>query len=339
MVGITARADCLGPNVLNGRSVATGHADTNVLVWDLAPTTRQKLSLDAKELDRLWADLAGDDAAKAYQSAGTLISAPPQTLRFLHQHLQPASVDDQRIARLIADLDSEEFAVREAARKALQDLGGLAEPALRKALEGNLSLETRKKDLDAQLKAAKQRLDELEDVIIPQFIEEGVPSMTVEVDGVKRTLSIYPDVYASPLNDREEVVNALKQSELGQYVAENYNSNSLTGFVREVWKEIRQTANREQRVVTEDDLRSTFYELEHERVARVASVENEADVAAVERLVDTLRKIADEVHRRRDPAVRVAADTAAVPTLPPDTRPKRRKRPSVAWKGLHPFVH
>ena len=46
-----------------------------------------------------------------------------------------------------------------------------------------VSLETRKKELDAQLKAAKQRLDELEDVIIPQFIEEGVPSMTVEVDG------------------------------------------------------------------------------------------------------------------------------------------------------------
>ena len=121
-----------------------------------------------------------------------------------------------------------------------------------------VSLETRKKDLDAQLKAAKQRLDELEDVIIPQFIEEGVPSMTVEVDGVKRTLSIYPDVYASPLNDREDVVDALKQSELGQYVAENYNSNSLTGFVREVWKEIRQLATREQRVATEDDLRAAL---------------------------------------------------------------------------------
>jgi hypothetical protein len=121
-----------------------------------------------------------------------------------------------------------------------------------------VSLETRKKQLDAELKAAKQRLDELEEVIIPQFIEEGVPSMTVEVDGVKRTLSIYPDVYASPLNDREEVVDALKQSELGQYVAENYNTNSLTSFVREVWKDLRQTAGREQRIVSEDDLRTAL---------------------------------------------------------------------------------
>ena len=118
-----------------------------------------------------------------------------------------------------------------------------------------VSLETRKKDLDAQLKAAKQRLDELEDVIIPQFIEEGVPSMTVEVDGAKRTLSIYPDVHASPLNGRDEVVDALKNSELGQYVAENYNTNSLTSFVREFWKELRQTACTERRIVSEDDLR------------------------------------------------------------------------------------
>ena len=121
-----------------------------------------------------------------------------------------------------------------------------------------VSVETRKKELDAELKAAKQRLDELEEVIIPQFIEEGVPAMTVEVDGVKRTLSIYPDVYASPLNGRDEVVDALKQSELGQYVAENYNTNSLTSFVREVWKELRQTASAERRIVSEDDLRQAL---------------------------------------------------------------------------------
>ena len=121
-----------------------------------------------------------------------------------------------------------------------------------------VSLETRKKELDADLKATKQRLDELEDQIIPMFVEEGVPSMTVEVDGVKRTLSIYPDVYASPLNDREEVVDALKQSGLDQYVAENYNTNSLTSFVREIWKELLATAGREKRIVTEDDLREAL---------------------------------------------------------------------------------
>lgn len=121
-----------------------------------------------------------------------------------------------------------------------------------------VSLETQKKDLDAQLKATKQRLDELEEIIIPMFIEEGTPSITVEVNGVKRTLSIYPDVYASPLNEREEVVDALKQSDLDQYVAENYNTNSLTSFVREIWKELLHNASRERRVVTGDDLRAAL---------------------------------------------------------------------------------
>src|SRR5579885_1826292 len=121
-----------------------------------------------------------------------------------------------------------------------------------------VSLENRKKDLDADLKATRQKLDELEEQIIPMFIEAGVPAITVEVDGRKRTLSIYPDVYASPLNDRDEVVDALKQSELDQYVAENYNTNSFTSYVREVWKELLHNAQREQRVITEDDLRAAL---------------------------------------------------------------------------------
>jgi hypothetical protein len=121
-----------------------------------------------------------------------------------------------------------------------------------------VSLENRKRDLDAELKAANQRLDELEDLIIPQFIEAGVPSIAVTVDGSTRTLSINPDVYASPLNGRTEVAAALKASELGQYVAENYNSNSLTAYVREVWREVLQLAKRENRVATEEDVRAAL---------------------------------------------------------------------------------
>ena len=121
-----------------------------------------------------------------------------------------------------------------------------------------VSLEARKKELDAELKATNQRLDELEEKIIPMFVEEGVPSMAVEADGHTRTLSIYQDVYASPINSRDEVAEALKLSELGQYVAENYNSNSLTGFVREVWKELLQNASREGRAIDEDDLRAAI---------------------------------------------------------------------------------
>lgn len=119
-----------------------------------------------------------------------------------------------------------------------------------------VSLENRKKDLDAELKAVKQQLDELEEALVPQFIEDGVQRMTV--DG--RTVSVQQDVYASPLNDREDVVDALKQSELGQYVAENYNTNSLTAFVREVKRDVELRAHGENRIYTEDDVRAALPE-------------------------------------------------------------------------------
>ena len=117
-----------------------------------------------------------------------------------------------------------------------------------------VSLENRKKDLDAELKSVKQQLDDLEEALVPQFIEDGVQRMTV--DG--RTVSIQQDVYASPLNDREDVVDALKQSELGQYVAENYNTNSLTAFVRELKRDVELRAKNENRIYTEDDVRAAL---------------------------------------------------------------------------------
>jgi vacuolar-type H+-ATPase subunit I/STV1 len=123
-------------------------------------------------------------------------------------------------------------------------------------LRGFVSLENRKRDLDAELKSVKQQLDDLEEALVPQFIEDGVQRMTV--DG--RTVSIQQDVYASPLNDREDVVDALKQSELGQYVAENYNTNSLTAFVREVRRDVELRAQSENRMYTEDDVRAALPE-------------------------------------------------------------------------------
>jgi hypothetical protein len=115
-------------------------------------------------------------------------------------------------------------------------------------------LENRKRELDAEQKQVKQQLDDLEQVLVPQFIQDGIQKMTV--DG--RTVSLVHDIYASPLYDREDVVAALKQSELGQYVAENYNTNSLTAFVREVKREVESQAQQEQRPYDEEDIRAAL---------------------------------------------------------------------------------
>jgi WD40 repeat protein len=137
-------ATCLAFAV-DGRSAATGMHDTNLVLWDLAPATRQKRKLSADDLHQLWADLAGEDAAKAYDAAGTLSADPERTLTFLRERLHPIKEDGPRIRRLIADLDSEQFAVRDAARKELEKMGDAAHAVLRQAMSDAKSLETRRR--------------------------------------------------------------------------------------------------------------------------------------------------------------------------------------------------
>src|SRR6266540_4273887 len=67
------------------------------------------------------------------------------TVPFLAERLRPVPrVQDERLTRLIADLDSAQFQVRSRASKELEQLGELAEPALRKALAGKPSPEVRR---------------------------------------------------------------------------------------------------------------------------------------------------------------------------------------------------
>ncbi len=117
-----------------------------------------------------------------------------------------------------------------------------------------VALEKQKQALDAELRAIKQRLEALEEQLVPQFLADGVVSM--KIDG--RTVYLAQEIYASPVRDRQEVVEALKASELGQYVAENYNSNSLKAFVREIADEVRLQCEQQQRLFTEDEVRAAL---------------------------------------------------------------------------------
>ena len=67
-------------------------------------------------------------------------------MALLRELLLPAVAPDAtRVGRLLADLDSGDFAVRVKATAELEALGDLAEPALRRALEGHPSLEVRRR--------------------------------------------------------------------------------------------------------------------------------------------------------------------------------------------------
>jgi hypothetical protein len=122
----------------DGKILASAEGpDTVIRLWDLSTLMGGKPSrtprLSNVELQELWADLAAADAARAYRAMATLTAAAPHFVPWLGERLRPvASASPQRVDQLIADLNSDDFAAREAAAQALEDLGESAGPALRR---------------------------------------------------------------------------------------------------------------------------------------------------------------------------------------------------------------
>jgi WD40 repeat protein len=104
--------------------------------------------------DALWDALGGDDGGAAYLAVRALANQPAAAAQ-LRDRLKEAAAKDtfdddpKRVAKLIADLDSDDFDAREQAGKDLRNLGRLVVPALRKALEAKPGAE------------AQQRLEKL----------------------------------------------------------------------------------------------------------------------------------------------------------------------------------
>ena len=131
----------------DGRTLATGGGDSTILLWDLTARAKdgksQPSSLTAADLDQLWTDLAGD-APKADGALWALARAPKQSLHFLRQRLRPVAISADH-AKLVADLDSKQFAVRDKAFRTLDELGGAAEAVLHKTLREKPSLEVQRR--------------------------------------------------------------------------------------------------------------------------------------------------------------------------------------------------
>jgi RNA polymerase sigma factor (sigma-70 family) len=157
----------------DGKQLATGSADTTVLIWNLtAPAGLPARSpLSAPELDGLWADLAGEDAHRAYSAIYGLAGAPAQALPLLRDRLRPiADAPPGQLKQLITTLDSPQFEQRETARQELLALDNQALPALREALQGKPSLEQRRR--------IEQILNDLRVVRAPEVLR---PLRAVEV--------------------------------------------------------------------------------------------------------------------------------------------------------------
>jgi hypothetical protein len=138
----------------DGKRIASASADTTILIWDVPGlSTLVRVPpppLSEEELYDLWIDLGA--RRRSGHAIGRLAAAPKSAVPFLKQRLQPDLPRDGRVARLLDDLDSDEFAVREKASRELARMGKSVESVLRVALGQKPSVEKRRR-LQALLKA------------------------------------------------------------------------------------------------------------------------------------------------------------------------------------------
>ncbi|HEY7156598.1 MAG TPA: hypothetical protein VH575_21700 [Gemmataceae bacterium] len=134
----------------DGTTLATASEDTTALLWQWREVILRRdkplSSLSSRDLQRYWKDLASQDARIAYRAIWTLAAVPEQAVSLIQEHIKAiAAPDVSRIARLITNLNSDNFAERNQAMRELESLGELVEPQLRKAMAENVSAETRRR--------------------------------------------------------------------------------------------------------------------------------------------------------------------------------------------------
>src|SRR5207249_569028 len=90
-----------------------------------------------------WQRLASTDADRAYEAMRVLAAARDQTVPLLKERLRP--VDASKLQRLLKEVDSDDFALREKAQRELEEMGRFIRPALKKAMQGDVSLEGKRR--------------------------------------------------------------------------------------------------------------------------------------------------------------------------------------------------
>jgi hypothetical protein len=103
----------------DGKRLISAGQDAAAFVWAVPASSEQ---------DRLWGDLAGADAARAYRAVQELAGRPEKAVPYLAERLpRPTTVNVSQVVAQLANPQAAEAAAADLAR-----LGSLAEPELRR---------------------------------------------------------------------------------------------------------------------------------------------------------------------------------------------------------------
>lgn len=143
----------------DGSKLITGLENGSILVWDISTFTRrvhETKRLSPAELQTCWNDLAATDASRAYRAITRLVAASNQGIALLRERLPlEPPVEAALIHRLMGDLDSGSFAVRQKASQELEKRIEITEPFLMAELGKKPSLEVRRRIEQILSSAAK----------------------------------------------------------------------------------------------------------------------------------------------------------------------------------------
>jgi hypothetical protein len=133
----------------------SGGLDTLVLGWDVRPPH----TAPEQTLANAWDALRNSDGEAGFQAQGRFLGEPDKAIEWFATRVTPVvGPDPSRLKALIADLDNDDFAIRERATAALEEFWRAAEASLREIVEKSSSLETRRRAEGLLAKMAKSAI-------------------------------------------------------------------------------------------------------------------------------------------------------------------------------------
>lgn len=144
----------------DGKLLASGSRDTTILIWDVERARTQYY----------WSELLRGTADEKYVQA--LAAEPALAIAFLKDRLTRSAEIEARARRFLAQLDDDQFAVREKASQELKRQGHVVETILRDAAGQSQSPEVRRR-LKVLLQGLKQP-DKTEAALDPPHVRMAV---------------------------------------------------------------------------------------------------------------------------------------------------------------------